>query len=166
VSDVALACDISEDRLHAAVCAAGREPGIGLLAVLAWYDHPRGAVRVLADLWLERNPVSVVVDGRSQSATLLGPLEDAGVPVVQPTPSEVAVAHGQFLDLVRGRQLAHYDQLELTNAVRAAEHRPLAGSLAVDRRGPVDESPLRAAELAVWAFLAWEAGATAGCWII
>ena len=67
---------------------------------LVWYGHPSGAVARLAELSEKHDPLAVVVDAGSQSGTLLRPLADAGVWVTSPTARDVAVAHGEFLDLV------------------------------------------------------------------
>ena len=165
--EVAFACEISEDRRKAAVVASGREQdGTRVVVDLVWYDHPRGAVGRLVELSEKHDPVAVVVDPRSQAATLLRPLADAGVFVTEPGTADVVVAHGEFLDLVRDGMLAHLEQPPLTSAVRAAQQRPLAGAQAWERRLVVDQSPLVAATLAVWAFLRWEELATPGVWAI
>lgn len=165
--EVAFAVEISEDRKHAAIVAAGREAG-GLRVVvdLVWYEHPRGAVARLAVLWEKHDPVAVVVDPRSQAGTLLHPLAEAGVPVAEPATADVAVAHGEFLDLVNDGRLAHLGQPPLTAAVQAAQQRALAGAQAWERRVTVDQSPLVAATLACWAFRRWEELATPGVWAI
>ena len=165
--EVAFAVEISEDRRKAAVVASGREQdGTRVVVDLVWYDHPRGAVGRLVELSEKHDPVAVVVDPRSQAATLLRPLADAGVFVTEPGTADVVVAHGEFLDLVRDGMLAHLEQPPLTSAVRAAQQRPLAGAQAWERRLVVDQSPLVAATLAVWAFLRWEELATPGVWAI
>jgi hypothetical protein len=165
--EVAFAAEISEDRKHAAVVAAGREKdGPRVVVDLVWYDHPRGAAARLSELGEKHDPVAVVVDPRSQAGTLLRQLADAGVFVTEPGTADVAVAHGEFLDLVNDGRLAHLDQPPLTAAVRAAQQRPLAGAQAWERRIQVDQSPLVAATLAVWAFLRWEELAAPGVWAI
>src|SRR5215469_17018391 len=147
--EIALACEISEDRKRCAIVASGREKdGTRLVVDLVWYDHPRGAVARLAELSEKHDPVAVIVDPRSQAATLLRPLADAGVPVTEPGTADVAVAHGEFLDLVNDGALVHLNQPPLTAAVRAAQQRPLAGAQALERRIAVDQAPLVAAELA------------------
>ena len=164
---VALAAAISEDRQRASIVSAGREiGGARLLVDLVWYDHPRGAVARLADLYTGHDPVAVVIDPMSQAGTLLRPLADAGVMVTLVKPQDVAVAHGSFLDLVNDRGLAHLDQPPLTAAVRAGQQRPLAGAQAWDRKVAVDQSPLTAATLATWAFLAWEVLSQPGTWVV
>lgn len=163
--EIALAVEISEDRKHAAIVAAGREKdGPRIVVDLVWYDHPRDAVARLAALGVKHDPIATVVDPRSQAGTLLRPLADAGVFVTQPATSDVAIAHGDFLDLVNDGRLAHLNQPPLTSAVQAAQQRPLAGAQAWERRVVVDQSPLVAATLAVWAFARWEELATPGVW--
>ena len=165
--EVAFAAEISEDRKRCAIVASGREKdGTRVVVDLVWYDHPRGAVAKLAELGGKHDPVAVVVDPRSQAGTLLRPLAEAGVFVTEPGTADVAVAHGEFLDLVNDGRLAHLDQPPLTAAVRAAQQRPLAGAQAWERRIQVDQSPLVAATLACWAFLRWEELATPGVWAI
>jgi hypothetical protein len=165
--EVAFAVEISEDRKHAAVVAAGREKdGPRVVVDLVWYDHPRGAVAKLAELAAKHDPVATVVDPRSQAGTLLRPLAEAGVFVTEPATADVVTAHGQFLDLVNDGRLAHLEQPPLTAAVQAAQQRPLAGAQAWERRLVIDQSPLVAATLAVWAFMNWERLATPGVWAI
>ena len=163
--EVTFACEISEDRKHAAIVASGREKnGTRIVVDLVWYDHPRGAVERLRELGEKHDPVATVVDPRSQAGTLLRPLAEAGVFVTEPGTADVAVAHGEFLDLVNDGRLAHLDQVPLTAAVKAAQQRALAGAQAWERRLIVDQSPLVAATLAVWAFLRWEELAAPGVW--
>jgi hypothetical protein len=165
--EVTFACEISEDRKRAAIVAAGREKdGPRVVVDLLWYEHPRDAAAKLAELGGRYDPVAVVVDPRSQAGTLLRPLAEAGVFVTEPGTADVAVAHGELLDLVNDGRMAHLDQAPLTAAVRAAQQRPLAGAQAWERRLVVDQSPLVAATLAVWAFLRWEELAQPGVWAI
>src|SRR6185312_15990759 len=98
--EVAFAAEISEDRKHCAVVAAGRaEDGRVLVDLAPYYGHPRDVVARLSDLWAAHDPVAVVVDPRSQAGTLLRPLAEAGVLVREPSTAEVVAAHGEFLDL-------------------------------------------------------------------
>ena len=165
MSEVAFGAEISLDRKFCAIVAAGREAGGSRMLVdLVWYDHPRGAVGRLGELYAKHDPVAVVVDPMSQAATLIRPLADVGILVTQPTPREVAVAHGDFMDLVNGGGLIHLSQAPLTAAVRAAMQRPLAGAAAWERKVTVDQSPLVAATEAVWAFTGWEVVSGPGTW--
>lgn len=151
----AFAAEISGDRSRCAVAAAWREDGPAgrVVAEIAWLGHPALAPAQIARMNAEHHPVAVVIDGRSPSATLLAPLEAAGVTVTQPATQDVAIATGEFMDLVRDGGLAHLDQPELTAAVRGAQQRPLAGGQAWERRVVTDQSPLTAATFAVWGLL-------------
>jgi hypothetical protein len=154
--EVAFACEISEDRKRAAVVAAGRAVSARVLVDLVWYEHPAGAVLRLGELYMRHDPVAVVIDPRSQAATLIAPLAQAGIVALQPGTSDVVVAHGEFLDLVNDGGMEHLGQRPLTDAVRAGQQRPLIGAQAWERRVGVDQSPLVAATLACWAFRRWE----------
>jgi hypothetical protein len=164
--EVAFGVAISEDRKVASVVAAGRSAASGkvLVDLSPFYGHPRGVVAALAALYEKHDPVAVVVNAKAQSGTLVEPLKTAGIIAVLPSAEDVAVAHGQFLDLVNDGGLEHLDQPPLTNAVRAGQQRPLAGAQAWDPKVAVDQGPLVAATLACWAFLRWEELATPGVW--
>lgn len=165
--EVAFGVAISEDRKVASVVAAGRsQAGKVLVDLSPFYAHPRGVVAALAELYAKHDPVAVVVNAKAQSGTLVEPLKTAGIVAVLPSAEDVAVAHGAFLDLVNDGGLEHLDQPPLTAAVRAAQQRDLAGAQAWDPKVAVDQSPLVAATLAVWAFLRWEELATPGVWEI
>jgi hypothetical protein len=165
--EVAFACEISEDRKHAAIVAAGREvDGTRVVVDLVFYEHPRGAAARLGELYMKHDPVATVIDPRSQAGTLLHPLGEAGVLVTEPSTADVVVAHGEFLDLVRDGLLAHLSQPPLTAAVQAAQQRALAGAQAWERRLQIDQSPLVAATLACWAFRRWLELATPGVWAV
>jgi hypothetical protein len=174
--EVAFAVEISHEcachpgpREHCAIVAGWRRPGGRVVAELVQpggYGHPRDAVARVDELYVKHDPVAVVIDGMSQAATLIRPLADVGVVVLLPRPRDVAVAHGEFMDLVNAGALEHLGQDPLTAAVRAAQHRPLAGAQAWERKVPVDQSPLVAATLAVWAFLGWEVLSQPGTYVL
>jgi hypothetical protein len=165
--EIALAAAISEDRKHGSIVAAGRGASGKILVDLApFYDHPRLLVARMGELYAKHDPVAVVVNPKAQSGTLIKPLAEAGIVVLQPDTQDVAVAHGEFLDLVNDGGLEHLDQPPMTAAVRAAQQRPLAGANAWDPKVTVDQGPLVAATLACWAFLRWEELATTGVWAI
>lgn len=165
--EVAFGAAISENRKHGSIVAAGRSASGKVLVDLApFYDHPRGLVARMETLYAKHDPVAVAVNPKSQSATLVKQLADAGIVVVQSSVEDVVVAHGEFLDLVNDGGLEHLDQKPLTDAVRAAQERDLAGAKAWQPRVVVDQGPLVAATLAVWAFLRWEELAQPGVWVI
>lgn len=164
--EVAFGVAISEDRKLASVVAAGRSAASGkvLVDLSPFYAHPRGVITALSELYVKHDPVAVVVNAKAQSGTLVEPLKTAGIIALLPDAADVAVAHGQFLDLVNDGGLEHLDQPPLTAAVRAGQQRDLAGAQAWDPKVAVDQGPLVAATLAVWAFLRWEELASPGVW--
>jgi hypothetical protein len=164
---VAFGAAISEDRKHGSIVAAGRSGSGRILVDLApFYGHPWLLVPRLEMLYATHDPVAVVVNPKSQSGTLVKPLREAGILVTEVTAQDVAVAHGEFLDLVNDGGLEHLEQPPLTAAVRAAQQRPLAGAQAWDPKVETDQGPLVAATLACWAFRRWEELAAPRAWVV
>jgi hypothetical protein len=154
VTEVALALEISEDRQHCSIVAAGRlEHEQVLLDLVAYLDGTDPTTAVVA-LRAQRAVLAVVVDPHSHAATTIRPLEAAGVTVTKPSSADLVVAHGGFLDALAAGRVRHQGQPELTAAVRHLEQRRLGGASAPERRGaPVDVSPAVASVLAVWGLL-------------
>lgn len=152
VTQVALGIEVSEDRLHCSIVAAGiLEGDLVLLDLLAYLDGTDPVASVLA-LRSERTVVAVVVDPHSHAATCIRPLKAAKIKVTEPTSSDLVVAHGGFLDALAAGRIRHQGQERLTAAVRHLEQRRLGGATAPERRGAAtDVAPAVAAELAVWA---------------
>jgi hypothetical protein len=152
LEECAVGVEISEDRAHASIAAAGPiYDGFLMVELVDYLNGPAGAVEAVLRLQAERTVSAVVVDGRSHAATLIRPLTDAGVQVTQPSTSDVAVATGQFLDELATGRLRHNGNQKLTAAVRHGTSRPLSGAVAWERRGhTVDVAPLVAATLALW----------------
>ncbi len=154
VAEVALALEISEDRQHCSIVAAGRLEGDVVLLELAAYLAGTGPTPAVLELREKRTVLAVVIDPHSHAATAIGPLEAAGVTVTKPTSGDLVVAHGGFLDALAGGRVRHQGQAELTAAMRHLEQRRLGGATAPERRGAlVDVAPAVAAELAVWGLL-------------
>ncbi len=166
MAECALGAEISEDRSRCAVAKAWRESPGRMAVKVVWHGSPAAAPDVLDALYVADDPVQVALDPRSQSATLCGQLAERGVLVRRLGPEDVAVAHGEFMDLVATGGLRHFDQPDLTAAVRGAQQRPLAGARALERRVPSDQSPLTSSEFAVWVFLRWEELSQPGVWAV
>jgi hypothetical protein len=168
--EYALGVEISEDRRHTSVVAAGAVEGDVVLVDLRAYVDGPDATGLVLELSEERKAQAsderfrpdrkmraVAVDPHSPAATLIKPLDiplrNAGVKLLLPSTSDVVVAHGEFLDTLAAGRLRHAGQPELTAAVRAGTQRPMGGAVGWVRRGEtVDGSPLRAATLACWAW--------------
>src|SRR5262245_3496566 len=98
--EVAFGAAISEDRKHGSIIAAGRSDTGKILIDLVFYEHPRLLVARMDALYVKHDPVVVVVNPKAQSGTLIKPLAERGIVAKVPTAEDVAVAHGEFLDLV------------------------------------------------------------------
>lgn len=165
VPPCALAAEISVTRQRCAVGKAYRDGGRVTVEV-AYYESPAGASAFIAGRYAADDPVAVVLDPRSQSATLIRPLAELGVVVTRLSAEDVAVAHGEFTDLVAAGALRHLNQQPLTDAVRGAQQRALAGAQAWERRVTVDQAPLNACTFAAWGLLRYEELAQPGAWVI
>jgi hypothetical protein len=98
------------------------------------------------------SPGAVVVDGAGQSATLIPPLEKAGIEVTRTGPKEMTAPAGGLHDAVLERRLAPMDQAVLNAAVEGAAQRTLGDAWAWSRRSSRSNvTPLVAASLAHWA---------------
>jgi hypothetical protein len=155
VEEAAIGIEVSEDRRHTSVVTAGRLPGEHVLLRLAHYltgTDPVAAVLELHDDLVV--VVATVVDPRSFGATVIRPLEAAGLDVTRPSSGDLAEAHGLFLDSLDAGRVRHQRQQELTAAMRHLDQRRLGGASGPERRGsPVDIGPAVAAELATWGIL-------------
>jgi hypothetical protein len=169
--EYALGIEIAEDRRHTSVVPAGAVEGDVMLVDLQAYVDGPDATSVVLELLGERKAPeadedrfpsrklrAVAIDPHSPAATLIKPLTDplrnAGVKLLEPSTSDVVVAHGNFLDTLAAGRLRHAGQSKLTDAVQAGTQRPMGGAVGWARRGEdVDGSPLRAATLACWAWM-------------
>lgn len=153
LTEVALGLQISEDRAHTSVVAAGFLEGdvIGV-ELLSYVDGSTAGTDEVVRLRAERKVLAVVVDARSPAATLIKPLTDAGVAVTQPTTADVVLANGLLLDALTAGTLRVAPHPALDAAARYGTQRPVSGAKAWERRGaPVDIGPLDAATMALWA---------------
>jgi hypothetical protein len=154
VTEVALAIEISQDRRHTSIVAAGHLDGGQVAINLVEYLTGTNPVPAVLELRQQRTVLAVAVDPMSPAATTIRLLEEAGVAVTQPNLSDLRVAHGLFVDMANTERIRHPSQPLLTTAIRHLEQRRAGGADAPERRGsPVDVSPAVAAELAVWGLL-------------
>jgi hypothetical protein len=159
----ALGAEIGVTRQRCAVGKAYRAEGRVTVEVV-YFGPPAGAAAFIAGLYAADDPVAVALDPKSQSATLLRPLAELGVLVTRLSAEDVAVAHGEFTDLVTANGLRHLNQEELTAAVRGAQQRALAGAQAWERRVQAEQCPLNACTFAAWALLRYEELSSPGAW--
>ncbi|MFJ3663149.1 terminase [Streptomyces sp. NPDC090119] len=165
---VAFAIDVTPERSHASICAAGRN---GEAVHVEVVDNRPGTdwvakrARELTEKW---QPRCWVMDPGSPAGSLIRDLTDALkadpdeevgedeeprllAPIVQTKTRDVVQAVGQFYDAVVSGQVAHLDQAPLATALAGARKRDLGESWAWARRGVgVDITPLVGVTQARW----------------
>jgi hypothetical protein len=122
----------------------------------------------LVAMWEHAELEWFALDPRSPSSTLIEPLQAESMPLRLADTIGVATAHGRFADLLYADKLRCRGHGALDEAIRTAEARRLAGSVAIDRYAAADMAPLMAAELSVWALGDPETadGAEPGVWVV
>lgn len=166
---ISLGIEIYADRSRTAIVAAHiPTPGIADIELLPLVEGT-DAVPAVTQMGEVFELAAVAVDPKSNAATLVAPLRQAGLRLQCPDAAALAVAHGTFTDLMNAGRLRHHNQAALNVAMRYAVQRSLAGAWAVQRYGNrTDPAPAVAAELAVWALgdLDHPQGAEPGAWAI
>lgn len=170
-----LAVDVSPTRAWGCITACGiNDEGMQHVEITGYeqYDYRPGTDWMagrIREMWNSLKPDAVVIDDKGPASSLIVELENAGVKIVSPTTSELAVACGEFhVGCVPRKgevpKIVHTGQQPLTNAVAAACKRDLAEKWAWDKKNAnQDISPLVSATLAVWGYkkLSSEAPASA-----
>lgn len=151
LTNVVLGLQIAQDRSFTSIAAAQLlEDGV-VAGELVEYLPGSSAVEEVLQYQTRTTVIGVVIDGRSPAATLIAPLEKAGVVVTQPTTVDLTVAHGDLLDRLKAGTLRVAGHPALDAAARHGTQRPLSGAQSWERRGAaVDIGPLDALTLAVW----------------
>lgn len=150
-----LAVDMTRDRDWGSIGAVGecREGGLALVVE----DHRQDPSGWLLDRVIElceaRSVACVVIDVKSAAATLIGPLKDAGIVVVEATYEKVVRATGEFFDDVLEARVVHQGQSELDAAVAGATQRTAGDAWLWDRRKGAVITPLIAVTLARYGHL-------------
>lgn len=160
---VVLAFDVAPDRSYSSVGVAGaRADGMEQVEIAKRDRGTNWVVDYVATRKEKHQPAAVICDGRGPAASLIEPLERAGVTVTTVTAAEYAQACGQFYDACdptgfddpnRDHQptVRHLGTPELTAALRGATKRTLADAWAWDRKSSgIDITPLVSVTLARW----------------
>jgi len=167
---VAFAVAVEGDRGHAAVGVAGRRAdGLSHVELADYRPGTSWVVPRLLELWERHSPCAVVVDPSGHEASLIPPLEQAGVEILRPGSRDVAAAFGQFYEaVVDAGSLRHRGQLELDAALASAMTRDVgdAGRTWARRGAAPDISPLVAVTLALWGFGERGPSGDVGVWVI
>jgi phage terminase large subunit-like protein len=151
---VTLGVDITPDRQWATIGVAGecRDGGVALEVI----DH-RGGVRWVVQRLLQlrddHDPKAILLDPRSGAGSLIRPLTQAGVDVVEVPTADHVRACGDLFDAVVNHEISHRHQPELDAAVAGATKRTVGDAWLWDRRAGTVISPLVALTLARWGHL-------------
>lgn len=173
VDPVAIGIEVNSDRSGAAISVVGRrEDGLLHLEVVksavgvSWVV---GDVVTLNERW---KPCAIVIDDRSETASLLPDLKEKGMkvrdrdPDKEPEPGEIVVttwandlarACGSLYDAVTDTKSArHLNQPELNDSVKGAAWRPLGDARAWSRKNALtNPAPLISVTLALHGFLTY-----------
>jgi len=155
---VAFALAVHPEARNASVAVAGGRADGNTFAELVEYRPGTAWVRDrLVELDRQWDPCAIVVDAGSPAGSLIPELKLEGLNVVEPKAREVAQSWAQFYDaVVDSKTYRHLGDVASQRPVRlalaAAQKYPLGDSWRVDRRVPVDQSPLEAVDLAHWGY--------------
>jgi hypothetical protein len=151
-AEVALAVEVDPGRTHTSIVAAGYLGGEDLVLLDLTYLEGTDPLAAVLGLRERQEVIAVVIDPHSPGATAIRPLEAARVAVTRPATTDVAVAHGLFVDMLRAGRIRHQRQPTLTAALQHLQARRLGGAAGPERRSgtPADVAPAVAAELSVW----------------
>jgi hypothetical protein len=150
---VCFALEVSPDRSHATICAAGWRPD--RLAHVEVVDRKRGTGWLAgraAELRRKHRPVAFVGDASGPLSGSLADLEDEGIEVLPLSSAERAQACGMIYDAVDQGTLRHRGDPDLATAIAGATTKPQGdGSWLWWRKtSTVDISPLVGCTMALW----------------
>ncbi|WOF23831.1 hypothetical protein N8K70_03885 [Microbacterium betulae] len=148
VGPVTFSVEVRMDRSSTAIVAAGwRADGHKHVEAIAEEVGVAWAVTELKRLTQAHDNLGVVIDPGGPAGSLIGPLRDAGVPLVMLKVADVTAAWGNFYDAFAAEDptIHHTGGLVLTSAAAAAETRPVQGSTTWKRTTTESSSAIIAA---------------------
>lgn len=149
-SGITIAFDVSPERRTSIAVAGKRADGLFHVEVIEKLPGTGWLPNKLYDLWSRHSPSAIVCDKMGPGASVLGALDEMGIPIVAYDAAEHAQACGRLVDAVNEKTLRHLGSLDMLNAIRAAKTRPLGDRWAWTRKtSSADISPLVAATLAL-----------------
>jgi phage terminase large subunit-like protein len=150
--ECAYAVDVSPDRMHSAINAAGVVDGRRLMFVVESDVGVGWVIPKLVELRESKGLRKVSVDSAngSPAASLIPKIEAAGIEVEPVTAGGMARACGELLDEVQSGELVHLDDPLLNAALAAAVTRTIGdGGWGWQRKGSANITPLVAGTLAL-----------------
>ena len=147
-----LAVDVAPARTVASISLAQRlEDGRTALVLLERRTGVTWAADYIAGVVERRNVLAVAVDGKGASASLIDPLKQREVPVVEMNTKDVTNACGRFYDAVLEKRIVHLNDPAINSALGGAAKRSLLGAWAWTPKSNDDITPLVAITYALWA---------------
>lgn len=152
---IALAVDMSADRLWCTIAAATRLTDRRVHLEIGYHERPGPAVvEKIVELVGKFDPCALVLNATSPAMSLLPDLKERGIEPECTSSSQLVQACGGFYDDAVNGQLSHTGDERLTRALDGVRKRDMAGGgFGWDYRSPVNISPLQAATLARWGLL-------------
>ena len=128
LSDLALAIDVTPDRANAVVALAGsRDDGTYHVEKYHGRAGTSWVVEYVSNLVQKNDIRAVVIDAKSQAASLIDAFKKEGIRVTITGEREMATACGNFYDGVFDGWIYHIAQPEVDFAIRHVRKRPLLG---------------------------------------
>jgi len=145
-----VALDVSPDRKWATFAAAGRrDDGLVHLEVIHRQPGTSWVVPYAAERQYLRES-GLRIEKGGPAASLIAPLVEAGIEVVEVPTAELTRATGQFIDAALAGELRHLGQQSMRSAVAAAQLRASGDAELWSRRSSkMDITPLVAATIAL-----------------
>ena len=145
--------DVSPDRDHASIAAAGMNGAYTALEVI----ESQNRIGWLKDRILELHVkwrMPFVIDSGAAASSLIGELEAEGVAIIPINMRQYGQACGSFYDGVENGTISHIGDIRLQNAIEGATKRKLGEQWAWSRKSNVDITPLVACTNARFALIA------------
>lgn len=144
------ALDVSPDRLHASIGAAGAVDGRHLLFLVGADVGTSWVLPKLVELKADKGLRRIAVDAASPAASLIPQITEAGIEVDEISLKDMGRACGDLADAVRDGTVAHLGDPLLTDALHAATVRSVGdGGWAWRRKGSGNITPIVSLTLAL-----------------
>ena len=145
-----VALDVSPDRKWASFAAAGRrDDGVAHVEVIERRPGTSWVIPYASERQYLRES-GLRIEKGGPAASLIAPLQEAGIEVVDVPTAELTRATGQFIDAALSGELHHLGQQSLRSAVAAAQLRASGDAELWSRRSSkMDITPLVAATVAL-----------------
>jgi phage terminase large subunit-like protein len=150
--------DVSTDRARSSIAASGKSAGDARVEVIERRRGTSWIVGRVADIVEKQGVKQIVINPKSQAATLIPAIEEkVGFEVTVVSADEYSEACGTFLDAANAGTLLHGAQPELDEALKGVATRSLGERFAWDKKkSENDITPLCAVTLARWGALKGE----------